>query len=413
MQTERLEPGLIRLFKIYLGVQLGLILFETFISVSKGEFGRWSLIALVFGVVSIGLLFAYLSWGRLEAKLGVVYLPLAILFAVVIALMTQNLWAMQLDALAMLNNESVWQLVLFLGFLLFVVSWQYDFRAVLIYCGVTAVLDYVLATQLVSAEALTTWDYGRFLFSRTAAFVVIGYFITRVVARERQQQAALMNANQQLAHYAVTLEQLTITQERNRMAREMHDTLAHTLSALAVQLEAVKVLWHTDPDKAQSILDQSLQDTRSGLTETRQAIQALRATPLTDLGLALALHDLAETNAQRAGFTLDLNVPVPFCELSPDVEQCFYRVAQESLENVVRHAGASRVSIQLSEGSHCLNLTIMDDGCGFEPDQMGQNGRFGLRGMIERVEMIGGTLDIESKPGQGTAVCLTYEKPHD
>jgi signal transduction histidine kinase len=209
-----------------------------------------------------------------------------------------------------------------------------------------------------------------------------------------------------LAHYSATLEQLAISRERNRLARELHDTLAHTLSSLAVQLEAVRSLWERDPAGARALLDTSLAATRGGLGEARRALQALRAAPLEDLGLPLALRRLAEAAAERAGIALDLRLPERDPELPPDVEQCVYRVAQEALENVVRHAQASQVAVHLEQDGRQVTLLVRDDGQGFDSAQLNGDQRFGLQGMHERARLVGGQLELTSRPGGCTTLRL-------
>ena len=120
------------------------------------------------------------------------------------------------------------------------------------------------------------------------------------------QRRSLEEANAQLRYHASTQIELTISHERNRMARELHDTLAHTLSGLIVQLQTVKAYWEIEPATSQKMLDDALAATRDGLRETRGALKSLRATPLEDLGLSLAIRQLAEEVAARAN--LDLQV---------------------------------------------------------------------------------------------------------
>src|SRR5439155_20678930 len=129
-------------------------------------------------------------------------------------------------------------------------------------------------------------------------------------------------------HHAGTLESLAVSRERNRMARELHDTLAHTLSGLSVQLETVEAYWDVEPRTAHAMLDRALEATRDGLQETRRALKALRASPLDDLGLGLALRRMAESAVARANIELDLEIPEQVPPLAPDVEHCIYRVAQ-------------------------------------------------------------------------------------
>jgi signal transduction histidine kinase len=301
-----------------------------------------------------------------------------------------------------------WQLVVVLFLPLVLIAWQYDFHWVLRFSVATALLD---AGLTVLAASVSSWGGIHLLISiifiRTVLYIIVGYMITRLVASQRQQRQALSEANTQLTHYAATLEQLSISRERNRLARELHDTLAHTLSGLAIQLEAVDAAWETDLDAAHTLLEQSLTATRSGLTETRRALQALRASPLEDLGLLLAIRTLAESLATRAGLTLDLHLPDKMDNLSPPVEQCVYRITQESLANVDRHANARQISVQLERASQHLTLTIVDDGQGFVPDEINTENHLGLKGMKERAEMVGGSLVVASESGQGTKICLT------
>jgi two-component system sensor histidine kinase UhpB len=135
-------------------------------------------------------------------------------------------------------------------------------------------------------------------------------------------------------------------------------------------------------------------------------LQALRATPLEDLGLALAIRSLAENVAARGALSLDLDLPEQINDLAPEVEQCYYRVAQEALENVIMHANAQRVSVSLRQAEGWLTLEVSDDGLGFTGEATGSDDRFGIKGMRERAELIGGTLGVESHSGQGTTIRL-------
>ncbi len=182
------------------------------------------------------------------------------------------------------------------------------------------------------------------------------------------------------------------------------------MSGLAIQLEAIKTLWDSNPPKARLMLEQAIQATDSGLAETRRALQALRAAPLEDLGLAMAIAEQAQSAAQRAGFQLALHLPETLYPLPPAVEQDFYRVAQESIENATRHAKAQHLTITLSQENGQLLLTVCDDEQGFDPQLSAERRGFGLRGMRERTEMLGGELSVESQVGQGTTVQLIYRE---
>jgi len=205
------------------------------------------------------------------------------------------------------------------------------------------------------------------------------------------------------------LEDLTISRERNRMARELHDTLAHTLSALAVQLETVKAYWEVDPMAAQGMLDKSLETTRSGLQETRRALKSLRASPLDDLGLVLALRKMAEETAARANLRLELSLPDQPVSDSAEGAHAIYRVAQEAMANAAHHAQAQTLAVRLSVNGSGLSLEVRDDGQGFNRQQGQTAGHFGLAGMVERAQLAGGQLTIDSRPGRGTTIRLVIE----
>jgi signal transduction histidine kinase len=407
MDDSRLELGLLKIFRIFLLLQLVLIYVNVFAHSARGYLQGCPWCAVVFGTGSIFLLLAYLSIPWLQNKLGRYYLPIALVFAAIVSLVAQDFFLyFQTPFTGGSSEETAWQLFLFLFIPLVLIGWQYDFKAVVAYCIFTALLDHTLMSCGREDFYLIRADYRRLIFIRTLSFLIVGYIITRIVAQMRQQQVALQEANRKLTHYAATLEQLSVSRERNRMARELHDTLAHTLSGLAVQLEGVKSLWKSDPEKSYVMLEQSLEATRSGLTETRKAIQSLRATPLEDMGITLAIRDLAQAAAERAGFDLHLNLSGSLGDLPQNIEQCIYRVAQEALENIVKHTAAKNVELQLSRQNGGITLLIRDDGLGFDPTDVDQEQHYGLRGICERAELSGGHVEIESEPGKGTLVRL-------
>lgn len=247
------------------------------------------------------------------------------------------------------------------------------------------------------------------IFTRLVFVASVAVGMHWLVIRQRQQRAALIEANRKLAQYAAAIEQLAVSQERIRLARELHDTLAHSLSGMAVQLEAVDALWEVDPREARQILDQARRASQSGLTEARRSLQALRASPLEDLGLGLAMRVLAKEVAARASLRLDLDVQDHLQNLAPEVEQCIYRVAQEALTNVARHADAKSLRVALRFESGALTLTIADDGRGFDPAAV-KRARYGLQGLRERAEMVGAILHVTSSTPEGTLIRLVV--PH-
>ncbi|MBN1874702.1 MAG: sensor histidine kinase [Anaerolineae bacterium] len=430
-QRPYIEPGLLPVFRLLTAIRLGLMLFTAVVGVAQdiqvGVSGRmhWFLI----NCMDAPLLLLYLSWPRLQRWLKGIYLPVGILLASLGPILIQQMIALQTESTGLRDVIRAWQLLPSLMIPLIIIAWQYNFMVVLVYCLGLTVLDIVLSRLFISSVVLrliiplseghsTTLFLGLLgvLLNRMAIFIAVGFMVSRLMKTQREQQAALRQANAKLTHYATTLEHLTVSHERNRLARELHDTLAHTLSALAVQLGAVDALWDDAPDKAHVLLSQSLCTTRNGLTETRRALQDLRAAPLDDLGLTLALRALAESVTARNGLTVDVSLPKNVDSLSPPVEQCIYRVAQEALVNATQHAIPQRVIMCLEETETQVILTIKDDGQGFDLENMDQEAlsdlehHFGLRGMRERAEMIGAQLTITSEPGKGTTVRLNVRR---
>jgi signal transduction histidine kinase len=286
-------------------------------------------------------------------------------------------------------------------FLVLFVAWQYELVWAMIVGVTLCLLDAALAARFVHPESAWYPFYVTIVVARLVAVTGAGIGLGLLMKRQRQQRAALAEANHKLTRYAAATEQLAISHERNRLARELHDTLAHSLSSIKVQLTAADALWDRDPVSARRMLNNAMEATQDGLTEARRALQSLRASPLDDLGFVLALQGLAESTAARAGLQLDFDAPKSLDEVAPEVEQCVYRVAQEALTNVARHAHASRVQVRLNRADGRLTMTIADDGCGFDPAAV-NGAHYGLKGMRERVEMMGGTLEVASVHQQGT-----------
>jgi signal transduction histidine kinase len=315
----------------------------------------------------------------------------------------------------------VWQADSFFFILLILVSWQYDMRAVFVYSLAIALIDFGLNVLIPptffvisgpvdvarAAPPATIIFFGR-QTGRILSFLVVGFVITSLTAAQRKQRHELTVANRELAQHAGMLEQLGTSRERNRISRELHDTVAHTLSGLTVQLEALQTAWKRMPVQAKSMVDKMLSSTRSGLDETRRTLKNLRAAPLEELGLALAVQSLAQEAARRGNFDLQVKIDKKNLDLANDVQQAFYRVSQEALENVVRHAKAKTVELRLQKANKRLELVIRDDGKGFRSDRRKAGGRLGLTLMKERAELIGAEFKIESTPAGGTTIRMVY-----
>ena len=425
-----LEPGLLSVLRVLIGVQLLLLPATLAVmplrgpapSVAESDAAVDTLRRLAVGTDS-GLAPALLRvllaipiaifafWPGLATRLGRWYLPIFAIYYALSAAVSHaafTAWVLKYveiilqtePSLALLfAMESAWTLFVMLLFGVVIIAWQYDMRRVLWYGLLLAVAELFALSPLL----LSSLPRPPLVFQVTihaAIYIMVGFVVTRMMAAQRAQRQALHEANAQLTQYAAAQQQLAISHERNRMARELHDTLAHSLSAVAVQLEAVDSAMTTAPDEARVILGKALAQTRSGLTETRRALHELRATPLDDLGLALAIQNLAITAAQRSGMTASVNLPEQTANLPPAIEQGVYRIAQEALTNAARHAGATQIKVTLSSNG-AVSLTVADNGRGFDVSSI-DGDHMGLQLMRERAAMMGGVLDIASTPGAGT-----------
>jgi two-component system NarL family sensor kinase len=199
--------------------------------------------------------------------------------------------------------------------------------------------------------------------------------------------------------------QLGAAEERNRLAREIHDTLAQGLSAIALHLETADALLEAgaDPQRVDQAVRQAMTLTRANLEEARRSVLDLRAAPLEGRALAEALAALAEKWAAQEDLQVDFDAVGGHRPLPVRLEAGLYRIAQEALTNVARHSGARRVTLRLVTTPDQARLSVEDDGRGFDPAQVSA-GRYGLVGLNERARLLGGTLRLESSPGAGTRV---------
>ena len=350
------------------------------------------------------LLFTY--WEDIQTNLGKAYYPFMLVIISAAPILISALIVPRFPQGPLSNAEgmALRQLpVMFVALAL--VAWKYRFWHVVFFSLSVTVFE----LALIAVNPFENRNISVYLFIsiiRTISSIAVGFFISFLVSRLREQRESLREANANLTHYASTLEQLTVSRERNRLARELHDTLAHSLTAISVSLETAKAYFDINPEQSREMIDISLESTRKGVDETRRALKALRSSDLVDMGLRLAIKKAAESAAARFRLDLELDLQDPMPSLSPDVEQTILRVTQEAIENITKHSQAKKFSIQLSSDAHTA-LVIHDDGVGFDIRSKESTGHFGLVGMRERAELAGGRLKIESGKGIGTKVVLT------
>ena len=193
--------------------------------------------------------------------------------------------------------------------------------------------------------------------------------------------------------------------ERNRLAREIHDTLAQGLAGVALHLESADALLEGGAEAAdvQGAVQQALTLTRANLEEARRSVLDLRAAPLEGRTMAAALAELAARTATSTGVAVEFRETGGSRPLPTRLESGLYRVAQEALANVVQHAAAEHARVELITTTQTVRLVVADDGRGFRLEDVAPN-RFGLLGLSERAKLMGGALKIETEPGAGTRV---------
>jgi two-component system NarL family sensor kinase len=194
-------------------------------------------------------------------------------------------------------------------------------------------------------------------------------------------------------------------EERNRLAREIHDTLAQGLTGITLQLETAEALLESGAsvEKIRATIEQALTSARQNLEEARRSVLNLRAAPLEGRSLPDALAWLASQYNQRGPALIEYRLEGASRPVPRQVEAGLFRIAQEVLENIARHSGARQAVLSLCISPDQIILEAADNGHGFEPEQISA-GRFGLIGLNERVHLLGGSLDLQSSPGAGTVV---------
>jgi signal transduction histidine kinase len=268
----------------------------------------------------------------------------------------------------------------------------------------------VLAVVVFPIALYSTW--GTALMNggiiSTAIFFVVLFTQLRMNEQEARVKAEelahqLEVANHQLAEYASQAEELAATQERNRLAREIHDNLGHYLTIVNVQIEAAKVTCDSDQSRALDALNKAQELARKGLTSVRESVAALRVSPVEDRPIDEAIAELIE-DSQAAGVQTDFNVIGDKKPVESKSALALYRVVQEGLTNVCKHANASHVDVELDfSPAETIRLMLRDDGVG----SADTDGGFGLIGLRERVQLLGGEFNVQTQLGQGFQIDVT------
>jgi two-component system nitrate/nitrite sensor histidine kinase NarX len=250
-------------------------------------------------------------------------------------------------------------------------------------------------------------------FSREDAFTPARIRLFGTVAA----RAALAIENAQLHEQT---RQIAVVQERSRLARELHDAVTQTLFSGSLISEALPAVWEADQEEGKQLLQELRQLSRGALAEMRTLLLELRPTALTEAKMDELLRQLGTAVTGRTGVPVEVDIEGQ-CDLPDDVHVAVYRIAQEALNNVVKHSRANQVSIHLlclaaaeeaayGEAMHGrgIELCVRDNGIGFETSDV-EPGELGLGIMLERAQAVGAELTIDSQPGHGTTVTVVWK----
>ena len=246
-----------------------------------------------------------------------------------------------------------------------------------------------------------------------ALVLTIGF--SRAVERERQARAELSEAHLRLRAYAAQAEELATIRERNRLARELHDTLAQGFTGIILQLEGVdSALESSREDRARERLERARSLARESLAEARRSVWSLRPKALEQHDLPEAVNEAVRSLVDRDGPTVRFETGGEPRPLGPELEADLLRVAQEAVTNATKHARASSVALELRYDPASVELRVRDDGQGFTAERAGSRADgsgFGLTAMRERLERHGGELGVRSIPGVGTELVARVAVP--
>lgn len=264
-----------------------------------------------------------------------------------------------------------------------------------VFAGMYRVL---MSTGMIGApsEALSS------ILAQWIPIVVILVFLNQLIhtSQDRGKLIAKLEAAKKELELAQAREaELAVLRERERLARDLHDSLGHAMVALTVQLEAVQRLYRVDPQRAAAQMDELKTLTRSSMDTLRRSIAGLRIQDFDDRDLCSALQSLCVDFGQRTGLTVTCTLDEETPALSPVLAETVWRVVQEALTNVEKHARADRAAVYLRHEARAVVVRIADNGIGLPDNADAGLSHFGLRGMRERIEGLGGILTLSNDEG--------------
>ena len=391
----------------------------------KRQYGRYILIFSIITLVSLSGAIVYVLW---NARLALTWREVV----VVAGLLTQiglYIWLGFTGKDDSLTNR---MLAIFFSASLaiwLVEFWLYPdiFWVVYLYIGqmfgmlrLRIALPVSIALGLFTVITMTGWGFGS---ESTQNFLVgLGYWAFLLVfmvyinqlRRTSQERAQLINelkaAQLELEAAQQQKEELAVLRERERLARDLHDSLGHALVAISVQLEAIQRLYKVDARQASTQVDELKTLTRASMKDLRRSIAGLRAAGLGERPLCQTLQGDCVEFGVRSGVEIDCRVDPRLDGVRPGLAETVWRVVQEALTNVEKHAQASKVTVAVDVDHQKVHLRIADDGVGLPRDAESKTDCFGLRGMRERVEALGGSLVLDNiEEGTLVEVVLPWE----
>jgi signal transduction histidine kinase len=243
-----------------------------------------------------------------------------------------------------------------------------------------------------------------FLFGLCVACISI---MIKALQREYDSRQKLALAHDKLREYAMLAEDKATLDERNRIAREIHDSLGHALTAQSIQLDNAIAFWQLEPTKAYNFLTEAKTLVTTALREIRYSVATMRADPLQEQNLEIAIATLLKEFSQRTTIVPQCHISLPY-HLSKEVKTTLYRIVQEALTNISKHSEATKVVVELQAFPEHLSLLIKDNGKGFDPQQ--NTTGFGLQGVRERVAALAGYLQMSSDFDRGCTITINIPR---
>ena len=272
--------------------------------------------------------------------------------------------------------------------------------------GAVFLLNFWLRIGWHKLAGLQAWE----LFGGLAlivTFTTLSLFLHRLTVTSEERARLILEleaAKRELELARQRDAELAVLRERERLARDLHDNLGHSLVTLTVQLEAAQRLFATDSVRAMALLTEMQKLTRASMEDLRRSLANLRARGLGDRSLAQALQTLCDKAGQESAVKIECRLADGADRLPPLVAETLWRVAQEALTNVQKHAQASHVQVNLTLQPKAVLLHVSDDGNGLPSDVEEKPGHYGVRGMRERVEGLGGTFTLAPNGSRGTVI---------